>query len=457
MYSWINNIAGKTTAVIATLALLLGSSSVALGPVFVAQAAEGDVTVTIDKFIDGEMATSESANGLSFPMSATWNASNIGAGTGSYELSASSYEAQTAEMASGADYSTNEVTGGESVGAACEEGKPFSLVGYTTGDTFEEAAAGTPSLTIPAFTGMTTSKFVIVWNEDCSEPVAPESVQVTINKYLDGTQATAESADSASFPMTAVWNDAEGIGAGTGGFTLDAGSDPAYEAATIEFNPGADYSASEDTGGAVVGASCETEQPYALQGYTTGSSPEEAAAGTPSLVAPAFTGMTEDEYVIVWNITCDGSGSGDEGTIGGDVEGGTSEEGDLEVTSIEATDTTATADGTFENGWKYTFNITVPDDESNLSMKFADWLHTNQVSTIAAGGNMRISSAQANNGNATVPVTAANTYTAPPLTMTGDLSAGTPGKQVKVLVEVAVPNGSTNGSYTTNYGVQTLP
>jgi hypothetical protein len=32
-----------------------------------------------------------------------------------------------------------------------------------------------------------------------------------------------------------------------------------------------------------------------------------------------------------------------------------------------------------------------------------------------------------------------------------------PGRQVNVLVEVKIPSGTANQTYTTNYGVQTLP
>lgn len=134
------------------------------------------VKVTIDKFIDGTMATAVSANNSAFPMSATWNATNIGAGTGSYALSTvgfnnpNPYEAVTADMSVGANYSTNEVTGGAVVGASCAAGKPYALVGYSTGDTLSAAQAAAKSTTIPSFTNLLTNKYVIVWNEDCATP-----------------------------------------------------------------------------------------------------------------------------------------------------------------------------------------------------------------------------------------------------------------------------------------------
>ncbi len=139
------------------------------------------------------------------------------------------------------------------------------------------------------------------------------------------------------------------------------------------------------------------------------------------------------------------------GEIGGEVVPGT---GVLQVTSIEMTDSTATANNSYEDGWEYVFNITVPTDETDVSMKFADWVRTGGSETIPAGGNMRISSPQANNGGATVPITAANTYSTPALTMTTDLDPVLDGLQVKVTVEVKIPVGTTNGSYTTTYGVK---
>ena len=103
------------------------------------------------------------------------------------------------------------------------------------------------------------------------------------------------------------------------------------------------------------------------------------------------------------------------------------------------------------------FHITAPTNEPNLAMKFSDWVNTaNASDTIPVAGNMRISSLQADNSDATIPITAANTYTSP-LHITGDLDPSTPGDQVQVKVEVAIPASTANGSYATTYGVQSSP
>jgi hypothetical protein len=141
------------------------------------------------------------------------------------------------------------------------------------------------------------------------------------------------------------------------------------------------------------------------------------------------------------------------GDIGGDVVG---DEVMLAVTSIDMIDTTATANGSFASGWEYVFHITAPMDEQDLAMKFTDWLQTNGNGTFSVANNMRISSAQADNGGATILLTAENTYSTPALRMTEDLDLGLDGRQVEITVEVAVPNGTPNGAYTTSYGVRSL-
>jgi hypothetical protein len=144
------------------------------------------------------------------------------------------------------------------------------------------------------------------------------------------------------------------------------------------------------------------------------------------------------------------------GTISGEVTGGVSTNGTLQVTSIDTIRSTSTADGTFQNGWAYTFHITVPENETHIAMKFSDWMNTSSSSTIPVANNIRISSSQADNGGATVLITSANTYSSPTLNMIVDLDPSILGKQVLVNVETSVPVNSTNGSYTTTYGVKSI-
>ena len=291
-----------------------------------------------------------------------------------------------------------------------------------------------------------------------------ETVTVTIHKYIDGEMATSESADSNSFMMNASWNDPDGLGEGSGGFELSSESTPAYTAVTDEMNVGASYDVSEVLDGDIVSTTCEDDHPYMLAGYSFGTSAEAAAGASKSTTAPSFTDLDENHHVIVWNETCDDNGNGgggnatSTGSISGEVTGGASDEepGELMVTSIDAQKTTAVANGEFEDGWQYVFNITVPSDETNLAMKFADWMHSGGEHTLPVGGNMRISSDQADNSGATVVLSDTDVYSDPALNITSDLDEEEDGLQIQVLVEVAVPEGTYNGTYSTEYGVRTL-
>lgn len=133
--------------------------------------------------------------------------------------------------------------------------------------------------------------------------------------------------------------------------------------------------------------------------------------------------------------------------------------GILSVTQISAVKTYAIADGTFENGWQWIFDVTVPYNETILKMKFNDW--TNGGNLIAAADNIRFYSAQSANANiaaSAIMITKAGEYSLPmdiiPET-SSDLDFAKTGRQIKIIVETRVPPGSAGGSYSTSYGIFT--
>ncbi len=130
-------------------------------------------------------------------------------------------------------------------------------------------------------------------------------------------------------------------------------------------------------------------------------------------------------------------------------------DGVLGVTQISAVQTFATADGTFANGWKWTFDVTVPTNETVLNMRFADW--TNGSNSIPAGSNIQFYSAQSSNASDeahAISINAAGVYSgAMNLNSGDDLDVSKAGRQVEITVEARVPVGSTGGSYSTSYGV----
>ncbi len=201
--------------------------------------------------------------------------------------------------------------------------------------------------------------------------------------------------------------------------------------------------------------------------YTIGSSDTDRAAGTVPLScmfqnsagATSTVASFSSSNTVAIDVAGDGIGtngtSTDNGTIDGDVQGGSStSNGTLDVTGIAQLKSVATANGSFEDGWVWVFDVTVPTNETHLQMKFADWTHSNGSSTIPVANNIRISSQQAT-ATSTITIGAANTYSTPALIINGDTNSSQPGRQIQVKVEARVPSGTLNGSYGTTWGVLT--
>jgi hypothetical protein len=197
--------------------------------------------------------------------------------------------------------------------------------------------------------------------------------------------------------------------------------------------------------------------------YTVGANDTNRAAGqvpvfcmfrdTSSGATTTVSAFTSSN-VAVQITTGGGTGTGTgttTGTIGGTVTGG---DAALSVTSIEQVRSTAVANGNFEDGWKWIFHVTVPNNETSVSLKFNNWSGPSDAS-IAIANNVRVSSSQATSSGA-IMITGANSYSSP-LLVNGDADANAPGRQVDVTVEARIPSGSVNGAYTTSYGVRSLP
>ncbi|OGY96433.1 MAG: hypothetical protein A2122_02970 [Candidatus Liptonbacteria bacterium GWB1_49_6] len=131
----------------------------------------------------------------------------------------------------------------------------------------------------------------------------------------------------------------------------------------------------------------------------------------------------------------------------------------LEVTKIFAVQALATADGTFNNGWRWIFDVTVPTKETILKMKFSDW--TSGSNNIAAADNLRFYSVQSSSAYDTdhaITVTAADNYgDEMGLISASDLDPTQAGRQIQITIEVKIPVNSAGGSYSANYGIFSAP
>jgi len=129
----------------------------------------------------------------------------------------------------------------------------------------------------------------------------------------------------------------------------------------------------------------------------------------------------------------------------------------LVVTGTDTVSSTATADNTYANGWKWVMHLTVPDNEDAFHIKFSDWV-MNSSTSFATANNVRVYSAQSSNANSqgTAITETSNGYSGW-LYLTGDASTTTPGRQIDLTIEVKIPVGTPSGSYTTTFTAQSFP
>lgn len=129
----------------------------------------------------------------------------------------------------------------------------------------------------------------------------------------------------------------------------------------------------------------------------------------------------------------------------------------LAVTSVDAVSTTAVADGTFANGWKWIIHFVIPENETSFQLKFADFTSSSSSATIPIAGNMRYYSAQSSNAtSSSSAIVETDTGYGGAMTLTGDASATTAGRQVDVTIEAAIPSGTPTGTYSTTYGALSM-
>ncbi len=268
-------------------------------------------TVTIKKYIDGAVAT----EGV-FPVHQTWNATNNPNGDANYELKQDSqystdpYTATTSPLDEGAQFSIEETFGGNDVGATCESGKPFALVGYTKATDEVTAASQSPSPTAPVITDLQANEYIIIWNTKC--PVEVDQYTVTTYKYIDDNFAGDDLVNNtATFTAYQEWDadNLDYLGFNNNEYTLnptngDNNPGNPYTAKTAPLDAGSSYKSNEILNDNV-GATCEEGKPYALEGYTYGNDlPTVQDKDNITTTAPDWTNLQENKYVIVWNEKC---------------------------------------------------------------------------------------------------------------------------------------------------------
>jgi hypothetical protein len=127
----------------------------------------------------------------------------------------------------------------------------------------------------------------------------------------------------------------------------------------------------------------------------------------------------------------------------------------LAIDDTDAVDTSGIANGEWADGWEWLITFTVPDNETQFQMQFTDF--SSNGDSFAAGSNIRYFTSQsdtATSSDSAVVIDDANEY-GDVITLTGDADAGTPGRQVEVSVQVKIPLGTPEGSYSTTFQART--
>lgn len=186
--------------------------------------------------------------------------------------------------------------------------------------------------------------------------------------------------------------------------------------------------------------------------YGASTTEESSASTTHSIVLSGLDEATTYHYQI--SQTNDGGTT--TSTDATFVTSSTASSTPLSVTGTDSVKSDGVADNQFADGWKWILHFTVPDNEDAFRIRFSDW--GNASTSFAAEGNMRLSIAQSDNASTTDSgwVTTGNGYS-DWFYLSGDADAATPGRQVDLAVEVKIPFGTANGSYTSNFTAQTYP
>ncbi|MEX0784430.1 MAG: hypothetical protein WD557_17460 [Dehalococcoidia bacterium] len=235
---------------------------------------EGPFNVTVNKWIDGALATEGS-----FDLTATWTAANLNGGvetSGDFMLnSGNGWTAVTSDMDTGYDYTAVE----NDIDDICEGEDVYRLVGYSLD-------GGAVQATPIEIVGGIADHTITVHNALCDVDEGP--FNVTVNKWIDGALAT-----EGSFDLTATWT-AANLNGGvetSGDFMLNSGN--GWTAVTSDMDTGYDYTAVEND----IDDTCDLGDEYMLVGYSLDGGAVQAEP-------IEIVGGTADHTITVHNALC---------------------------------------------------------------------------------------------------------------------------------------------------------
>lgn len=442
----------RTATVLTSLAIIAGVASIAP----LASAAVGGPTVVLST------VSATTTNAASIPITVAFSESVGAFATSSITTTNSVVSALTG---SGSNYSFNlipTVSGAVMVqfgsdiatSTASSTGNQASNILEFTSDT---VVPGISSVTVST----TTTGATVSWNTS----------ETTNGQVLYGTSTTytASSTLAAAF-TTAHTAQLTGLATGTTyhfqvrsmdvAGNLATTSDATFTTAAAPAAPQIQTVAANATGTSTASVTWSTDIPATSQVFYGTSASYGSASVLNALAstthAVSLSGLTEAvlyHYIVVSTNAAGTATSSDQVFTSGSTASTTP----LAVTGIDAVRSTATADGTFASGFKWVIDFVVPSNETAFQLKFSDFVNATPPGTIPIAGNVRYYSEQSSNAtSSTTAIVETNNDYGVALMLTGDTSVSTPGRQIDVTIEAAVPSGTPTGVYSTFFGARSL-
>lgn len=163
-------------------------------------------------------------------------------------------------------------------------------------------------------------------------------------------------------------------------------------------------------------------------------------------------------YITISDSVTDSAGIAFAGWAKGDYSFTTEAEPEVElnVDGVQITRSWATANNEWLDGWEWVIDLTVPEDEPLVELRFSDFTGTG---TTIAADNIRYFSEQTTIDGTEdnfIYITEAEAYPGTAMAVRDDIDPDTAGNQIQVVVQVRVPEGS-SGSYSAQFQAKSDP
>jgi len=442
----------RTLAIATLFALLAG----VIGVASLASAATGGPSVTLTS------STTASSTNAAIDVTATFSSDVTG-------LASTSVDATNATVSdfagTGSTYTftvTPTADGAVAISIPADAAMDASSTGNVASNVLTyNYDATAPTITDVNVSGIGTGGATVTWTT--SEPTTGQvnygtTTSLGSSTTVESTASTTHSVDLSGLDASTTYNyqisatDAAGNNATTSLATFDTTAVATPAPAISDITATQNGTSSETITWNTDQASTGFVSYGTTSGYGASTTVESTASTTHSVTLNNLNEATLYHYQISES-TNGGTATSTDQTFFTESTASTTP---LAVTGVDTVRSSASADNQYSDGWEWTLHVTVPDNENAFRIRFSDW--GNASSTFPTANNMRIYSAQSSNATSSDSAISetGNGYS-DWIYLNGDSSSTTAGRQVDLTVDVKIPFGTPNGSYTTTYTAESYP